>query len=356
MTAIAWTATQVELPQQHDSQSDPQLIVALDAGDADAFEVLYFRYRDWVVNLARRFTGSEDLALDVMQETFLYLLRKFPGFRLTANLKTFLYPAVKNLSIAARRKAARVQSTEAEQQLIEQTPAPESLAIAQWLTRLEWRWRGGSARRRVDCRPSSEAGEGRAVVSWRATVAQTGSLLYPRFATCGNLTAERRPADGKSAIRQSPTLRHGPMLVVLLSLALSGGLGAQPSTTNTPICFRAMDIFVDSKEKPLAAYQLEFTAANGNPKIVGIEGGEHRAFARPPFYDPRAMQHQRVIIAAFSTETSDKLPKGRTRVATIHVQTKGAFEPGFELRLQAAADAGGNKIAADSRVEERKAK
>ena len=46
--------------------------------------------------------ADENLALDVMQETFLYLLKKFPGFRLTAQMKTFLYPAVKNLSIAAR--------------------------------------------------------------------------------------------------------------------------------------------------------------------------------------------------------------------------------------------------------------
>ena len=66
--------------------------------------------------------GSEDLALDVLQETFLYFLKKFPGFRLTANLKTFLYPAIKNLSIAARRKAVRYQSTEIEQQFIEQIP------------------------------------------------------------------------------------------------------------------------------------------------------------------------------------------------------------------------------------------
>jgi RNA polymerase sigma-70 factor (ECF subfamily) len=130
MTAIAWTATRVESPHQLDSHTDQQLIAALNAGEADAFEVLYFRHCDWVVSLAHRFTGSEDLALDVMQETFLYFLRKFPGFRLTANLKTFLYPAVRNLSIAARRKAARCQSTEAEQQLLEQAPAPESLAIA----------------------------------------------------------------------------------------------------------------------------------------------------------------------------------------------------------------------------------
>lgn len=104
------------LPETTDAPSDQQLIAALNAGDAAAFDALYFRHRDWVVNLAHRFTGSEDLALDVMQETFLYFLKKFPGFRLTAQLKTFLYPAVKNLSIAARRKASRVQSTEAEQQ------------------------------------------------------------------------------------------------------------------------------------------------------------------------------------------------------------------------------------------------
>jgi RNA polymerase sigma-70 factor (ECF subfamily) len=99
---------------KRDSQSDLDLIAAINNGDDASFEVLYRRYRDWVVRLAYRFTGQEDLALDVLQDTFLYFLQKFPGFVLTANLKTFLYPAVKNLSIAARRKSARYQSTPAE--------------------------------------------------------------------------------------------------------------------------------------------------------------------------------------------------------------------------------------------------
>jgi len=81
------------------------------------------------VSLAHRFTNDADAALDVMQETFLYFLRKFPGFRLTANLKTFLYPAVRNLSIAARGKAQRYQATEAELEQIERTPA-EGTAVA----------------------------------------------------------------------------------------------------------------------------------------------------------------------------------------------------------------------------------
>src|SRR2546425_6896102 len=109
-----------------DARNDLELIAAINAGDAAAFEALYFRYRDWVAGLAYRFTGDSDAALDVLQEAFLYFLRKFPGFRLTAKLKTFLYPAIRNLSIAARRKAERYQATEAELQQIAQTAAPET--------------------------------------------------------------------------------------------------------------------------------------------------------------------------------------------------------------------------------------
>ena len=107
-----------------DALSDHDLIAAINGGDAAAFEILYFRYRDWVAALAFRFTGDNDAALDVLQETFLYVLRKFRGFRLTANFKTFLYPAVRNLSIAARRKAERYQASEEELKQIENTPGP----------------------------------------------------------------------------------------------------------------------------------------------------------------------------------------------------------------------------------------
>ena len=117
---------QVETKDELDGRSDVELIAAINHGDARAFEVLYFRYRDWVVGLAYRFTGDDDTSLDVLQETFLYLLRKFPGFRLTAQMKTFLYPAVRNLSIAARRKGQRYQGGEAEQRELERTAAPES--------------------------------------------------------------------------------------------------------------------------------------------------------------------------------------------------------------------------------------
>jgi RNA polymerase sigma-70 factor (ECF subfamily) len=98
-----------------DSRSDDALVRDANAGDPGAFEALYHRHKDWVASLATRFTGDADLALDVVQETFIYLLSKFPGFKLTSRMTTFLYPAVKNLSIGLRRKRARFASRAAEQ-------------------------------------------------------------------------------------------------------------------------------------------------------------------------------------------------------------------------------------------------
>jgi len=117
-----------------DARSDQQLIAAINHGEVAAFDALYSRYRDWVASLAARFTGDHDAALDVLQETFLYVLRKFPGFRLTANFKTFLYPAVRNLSIAAKRKTARAQGDDPA--ALDQIPAPEPPSAATSLTEL----------------------------------------------------------------------------------------------------------------------------------------------------------------------------------------------------------------------------
>ena len=110
-----------------DSRSDADLIAAINAGDVDAFAALYLRYRDRVVRLAYRFTHHHDDALDVVQEAFSYLLRKFPGFILTASLMTFLFPAVKNLSLAARRK--RLRATGGDESLVDML-APTSPEVA----------------------------------------------------------------------------------------------------------------------------------------------------------------------------------------------------------------------------------
>ena len=104
-----------------DPRSDVELVAAANRGEEAAFTALYHRHRDWAVRLARRFTGSDDDALDVLQETFAYLFRKFPGFHLTASMTTFLYPVVKNLSLATRRRRWRLVLND---DLLDAVPAP----------------------------------------------------------------------------------------------------------------------------------------------------------------------------------------------------------------------------------------
>jgi RNA polymerase sigma-70 factor (ECF subfamily) len=91
-------------------KSDRELIEAINKGQSDAFEVLYYRYRDWIYKLAWRFSGNQNDALDVLQETFTYFLGKFPGFELTASMTTFFYPVVKHISINIRIKNSRFVS------------------------------------------------------------------------------------------------------------------------------------------------------------------------------------------------------------------------------------------------------
>ncbi len=85
--------------------SDRKLINQANNGDFEAFEKLYYRYRDWTYRLARRFTNDHETALDVIQETFTYLLRKLPGLELSASMTTFLYPVVKHICLNIKRKS-----------------------------------------------------------------------------------------------------------------------------------------------------------------------------------------------------------------------------------------------------------
>ena len=98
-----------------DRLSDDDLVaICNDGGAADAaaaFNTLYRRHKDYVLRVAMRFLGDHDAALDVLQETFGYLLGKFPppgkGLTLTARLTTFLYPVAKNNAITLIRKTHR---------------------------------------------------------------------------------------------------------------------------------------------------------------------------------------------------------------------------------------------------------
>ena len=50
--------------------------------------------------------------------------------------------------------------------------------------------------------------------------------------------------------------------------------------------FVAMDLIIDPKGEPLAAYQVEITAPAGI-KIVGVEGGQHPEFRKARTANPK---------------------------------------------------------------------
>ena len=113
--------------------SDPELVEICNSGgrkDAEAaFGLLYRRHRDYVTRVALRFSSDREIAADTLQETFLYLLRKFPptgeGLVLTARLRSLLYPVAKNLTLTAlkrRRRNERHAGIEPDQ-----LPDPRSL-------------------------------------------------------------------------------------------------------------------------------------------------------------------------------------------------------------------------------------
>ena len=113
--------------------------------------------------------------------------------------------------------------------------------------------------------------------------------------------------------------------------------------------FAPLHIYLDSGARSLAAYQFELKAAAGQIEIVGVEGGEHKAFSEAPYYDPAALAQDRIIIAAFNT--GQDLPTGRTRIATVHLLIKGDVEPEYKLDLTVAGDADGENIPAKLTIE-----
>lgn len=93
--------------RRDDGPSDESLVAAMNRGGDEAtraFEILYARHKAWALRIAERFARDHDDALDVVQEAFIYFLRKFPGFTLSARLTTFLYPAVRHIALARKRR------------------------------------------------------------------------------------------------------------------------------------------------------------------------------------------------------------------------------------------------------------
>ena len=134
------------------------------------------------------------------------------------------------------------------------------------------------------------------------------------------------------------------ILLLACLLGMTDSDSTEPSQSQPAAShFGWVDVFIDPQGKPLACYQFELTAKDAEVALVGVEGGEHAAFASPPYYDPKANLQNRIVIAAFNT--GNDLPRQRTRVARIMVRVRGGT-PHYAATLQVSASADAQKIPA----------
>jgi RNA polymerase sigma-70 factor, ECF subfamily len=87
---------------------DLEIIARANRGDIAALDELYERYRPWVLRLAARMLGDREAAADVVQDTFLRVCERFPGFELTVAMTTYLHTVVERL---CRDRLVRVRPT-----------------------------------------------------------------------------------------------------------------------------------------------------------------------------------------------------------------------------------------------------
>jgi RNA polymerase sigma-70 factor (ECF subfamily) len=78
------------------NRPDEELARLAADGDAAAFDVIYSRHRRFVYNVALRMTRNQADAEDLMQESFVTVLRRVGSFRAEASFTTWLYRLVIN--------------------------------------------------------------------------------------------------------------------------------------------------------------------------------------------------------------------------------------------------------------------
>jgi RNA polymerase sigma-70 factor (ECF subfamily) len=80
--------------------TDAGLLERASRGDASAFRQLYERHRDLIFRFAYRLSGSVELAEDITHDCFLSLMSQPGRFDpARASLRTYLYAAVRNLTL-----------------------------------------------------------------------------------------------------------------------------------------------------------------------------------------------------------------------------------------------------------------
>src|SRR5262245_41268227 len=92
-------------PGRMDEASDEALRGGIAKGDETAFRLLARRYAARAIALARRITGNDADAEEIVQEALLRVWTNAPRWRPLAAFRTWFYRVVLNLCLSRRRQA-----------------------------------------------------------------------------------------------------------------------------------------------------------------------------------------------------------------------------------------------------------
>lgn len=90
-----------------EAASDTDLMVAVRDGDLGQLGVLFERYRIGLFNFFLRLTGSRQLSEDLVQESFIRILKYRKTFRQPGEFRPWLYKLARNAAAAHFRKHGR---------------------------------------------------------------------------------------------------------------------------------------------------------------------------------------------------------------------------------------------------------
>src|SRR5882762_7644920 len=90
--------------------TDQDLLAGIEAGSDLAFDRLMRRYRRLVFRVAYGFTNDRESALDVVQETFLKVHTRLPGFRGEGQLRNWIVRIAANEAMNWNRSSSRLET------------------------------------------------------------------------------------------------------------------------------------------------------------------------------------------------------------------------------------------------------
>ena len=98
--------------RQAEAARDAELVERVKKGDFRAFDDLFRRHREAAYRIAYRLLGNADGALDVVQESFIHVLRGIGSFRGQSSFRTWLFRIVTHAALDWRRcRAVRLAAS-----------------------------------------------------------------------------------------------------------------------------------------------------------------------------------------------------------------------------------------------------